>query len=1033
MASGAGPSHKPRHVCELCDVRVESAATLQAHFTGKRHQRLVSLQQGRQNQADRSLFITGFRKGTSELELTDYFNSYGSVSNVFMDKDKGAYAILEFSTKDRAQTVLQTSPHILDEHELKVKPRELKTFSPKRQHKRQAGTGDGQATEQEEVFRALCGQPSVDDQMSMLMQYHQISPEGIRVRYLVCTLLREVFQEFFPACRVFPFGSSVNGFGRPGCDLDLYLDFGRSKFDYQFATPSSGSDKNLTDPSREEATTEKTVDSSEMNSTDTADHELDSDNVISMEDIESASVEELLSLLANILKRCAPGCAKVQVVPSSRCPVVKFVHKDTGLRCDISINNRLALHNTELLHLYRTVYPGLTPLVCVVREWARLGGIAGNCAGGGPRLTNYALTWMVVYYLQMEGVLPSVQQLRDVCDPTEVLLVDGWDCSFTRQIDKFPTKGKTPSPVELLKGFFHFFSKFEFETSVVSPLTGQHLSITQVSTNQIISTAGVQSQALQAANQASTSQHASEDVTANEGSDSCQQFKIGPINVQDPFELNHNVAGNVNEKTAQRIAEEFDKAAEICSKQNFGTKMSYLPDSVPWGVAKLLKNAAKPRQHSKKQCLHQTPTASPKPLSPEPGIPNESPDLKERDYVIPIQMKMSKLPPHFVTAFSNSDELKQTWCEKVEGFVEELFTRVLKMEEQSKVTKTDDIQERLEEVSRSAQSDVRLNDVEQSSRKRAHSPEVQDTKLKVKRVECSEDPEVKSYQGHSFSHATGTQQTIGRSQELPESCAEKPNSFSGTKLKVKRVECSEDPEVKSCQGHSFSHATGIQQSIGRSQKLLESCAEKTNSSSGTKLKVKRVECSEDPEVKSCQGHSFLHATGTQQSIGKSHDIQPSCAEKPNSYSKGTDVLAESPCHNIEKSPDDISNVDKEEDQLKVMTTPHGQGTSHLLVRYITKHRVWVGRRKVRRQLARDTIPGLSLEEQVTNQIIGEDPVGGAELVFQVQSGRKFDVNSTAVELRLSAGRGDREFRDLFHFLELFLVKMVENHLMGSCL
>ncbi|KAI8513629.1 Speckle targeted PIP5K1A-regulated poly(A) polymerase [Branchiostoma belcheri] len=991
MASGAGPSHKPRHVCELCDVRVESAATLQAHFTGKRHQKLVSLQQGRQNQADRSLFITGFRKGTSELELTDYFNRYSSVSNVFMDKDKGAYAIVEFSTKDRAQTVLQTSPHILDDHELTVKPRELKAFSPKRQHKRQAGTGDGQASEQEEVFRALCGQPSVDDQMSMLMQYHQISPEAVRVRYLVCTLLREVFQEFFPACRVFPFGSSVNGFGRPGCDLDLYLDFGRSKFDYQFATASSGSDKNLSDPSREESTVEKTVDSSsEMNSADTADHELDSDNVISMEDIESASVEELLALLANILKRCAPGCAKVQVVPSSRCPVVKFVHKDTGLRCDISINNRLALHNTELLHLYRTVYPGLTPLVCVVREWARLGGIAGNSTGGGPRLTNYALTWMVVYYLQTEAVLPSVQQLRDVCDPTEVLLVDGWDCSFTRQIDKFPTKGKTPSSVELLKGFFHFFSKFDFETSVVSPLTGQHLSITQVSTNQIISTAGVQSQALQAANQASTSQHASEDVTANEGSDSCQQFKIGPINVQDPFELNHNVAGNVNEKTAQRIAEEFDKAAEICSKQNFGTRMSYLPDTVPWGVAKLLKNAAKPRQHSKKQCLHQTPTASPKPLSPEPGIPNESPDLKERDYVIPIQMKMSKLPPHFVTAFSNSDELKQTWCEKVEGFVEELFTLVLKMEEQSKLAKTEHIQERLEEVSRSPQSDVRLKDVEQSdigSRKRAHSPEVQDTKLKVKRVECSEDPEVKSCQGHSSSHTTRTQQTIGSSQELLESCAEKPNSSSGTELKVKRVECSEDPEVKSSQGHSFSNATG-----------------------------------------------------TQQTTGRSHDIQPSCAEKPNSYSKDADVLAETPCHNIEKPPDDITKVDedntRQEDQLKSMAAPHGQGSSHeygseghLLVRYVTKHRVWVGRRKVRRQLARDTIPGLSLEEQVTNQIIEEDPVGGAELVFQVQYGRKFDVNSTAVELRLSPGRGDREFRDLFHFLELFLVKMVENHLM----
>ncbi|XP_078581688.1 speckle targeted PIP5K1A-regulated poly(A) polymerase-like [Branchiostoma floridae x Branchiostoma japonicum] len=933
MASGAGPSHKSRHVCELCDVRVESASTLQAHFAGKRHQRLMGLKEGRQNQADRSVFITGFGKGTSELELTDYFSKYGDVSNVFMDKDKGTYAIVEFSTKDITQTVLQASPHTLHGAELTVKPREVKAFSPKSKHKRQMGTGEGQAADQEELLRAMCNQLSVDDQMSMLMQYHQIPPEGARVRYLVCSLLQEVLKEFFPACRVFPFGSSVNGFGRPGCDLDLYLDFGRSKFDYQFATSSSSvSEKNSTDPNREEAT-EDTVDSADMNSTEKT--ELDSsDTVVSMEDIESASVEELLDLLASILKRCAPGCAKVQVVPSARCPVVKFVHKDTGLHCDISINNRLALHNTELLHQYRTANPGLGPLVFVVREWGRLCGIAGNSAGGGPRLTNYALTWLVVYYLQMEGVLPSVQELRDVCEPTEVLLVDGWDCSFTRQMDKFPSKGKTPSQVELLKGFFHFFSKFEFETSVVSPLTGQHLSVTKVSANQIISTADVQGESQQGTNHVSASQHALEGKTANEGSDDCQQFRIGPINIQDPFELSHNVAGNVNEKTAQRISEEFSKAAEICAKQNFGTKMPYFSESVPWGVAKLLKNAAKSRLQTKKQCLHQTPTEPPNPLSPEQrseGTPNDM--SPEKDFVIPIQMKMSKLPPHFVTAFSNSLELKQTWCEKVEGFVRGLFTQVLKMEEQSK---TEDIQERSEDV---PQSSVRLNDDDTRGWKRSHSPEEQGSKVKLKRMECPEgtDPE-------------------------------------GVK-------------VKECQGHS--HATGIKE---RSQDLQPSCVGGANSSS--------------KDMSGSQDHVDV-------------------------------TKAES---SIEKSSDDIGKAVKDDVgqdiKCKNVTVAHDEGASHelgieghLLVTYVTKHKVWMGRRKVRRQLPRNVVPALSLEEQVTNRILEEDPVGGTEMIFQVHYGRKYDVNSTAVELRfLPEKRGDREFWDLFHFLELFLIKMVDNHM-----
>eukprot|EP00058_Branchiostoma_floridae_P009204 XP_002594692.1 hypothetical protein BRAFLDRAFT_101448 [Branchiostoma floridae] len=260
------------------------------------------------------------------------------------------------------------------------------------------------------------------------------------------------------------------------------------------------------------------------------------------------------------------------------------------------------------------------------------------------------------------------------------------------------------------------------------------------------------------------------------------------------------------------------------------------------------------------------------------------------------------------------------------------------MEEQSK---TEDIQERSEDV---PQSSVRLNDDDTRGWKRSHSPEEQGSKVKVKRVECSEgtDPE--------------------------------------------------GEEVKECQGHSHATAsTGIKER--RSQDTQRSCVGGASSSS--------------KDITRSQGHVNVTKAET----------------------------------SIEKSSDDIGKVVKDDVgqdiKCKNVTEAHGQGTSHelgseghLLVTYVTKHRVWMGRRKVRRQLPREAIPALSLEEQVTNRILEEDPVGGTEMVFQVHYGRKYDVNSTAVELRfLPEKRGDREFWDLFHFLELFLIKMVDNHMM----
>lgn len=64
----------------------------------------------------------------------------------------------------------------------------------------------------------------VDDQIGALTEAYQLTEENSRLRFLVCSLLKDVAAAYFPECTIRPFGSSVNGFGKLGCDLDMFLD-----------------------------------------------------------------------------------------------------------------------------------------------------------------------------------------------------------------------------------------------------------------------------------------------------------------------------------------------------------------------------------------------------------------------------------------------------------------------------------------------------------------------------------------------------------------------------------------------------------------------------------------------------------------------------------------------------------------------------------------------------------------------------------------------------------------------------------------
>lgn len=66
----------------------------------------------------------------------------------------------------------------------------------------------------------------MSDQIATLMNQEQLREPEIRLRFLVCSLMEEAFRHILPNCTLYPFGSTVNTFGKRNCDIDMYLDKG---------------------------------------------------------------------------------------------------------------------------------------------------------------------------------------------------------------------------------------------------------------------------------------------------------------------------------------------------------------------------------------------------------------------------------------------------------------------------------------------------------------------------------------------------------------------------------------------------------------------------------------------------------------------------------------------------------------------------------------------------------------------------------------------------------------------------------------
>lgn len=392
----------------------------------------------------------------------------------------------------------------------------------------------------------------VDEKINLMMEELCLTEEDVKLRRLVCKLLVEVFHEVNSSASVVLFGSTVTGVGWKGSDLDICL------------------------------LTEDTTDTFHLD----------------------------YSVVIDVLRSFAPGCVNIIPVLTAKCPLIKFRHQPSDLSCDLSINNRLGVANSDLLRCYMLLDPRVPRLVFVVRAWAKAKGLA-VC----KQLSNYALTIMVLYFLQTQipPVIPSLQlgfgswikNQSDQCNGSdngtrtqlESQIIGNWDCSFFRDFSRLSPSANSKSLSLLLEEFFLFFSTdFDSSKFVVSIRTGRETTISEVLdelkelSNGVSMKNKFSSQSCESQLETSSlsgennncEKHVPEAVATCSSSQPDNraihgkqvQFKVSALIVQDPFELTHNLTQNISCPGHKCIMELMKNAHKICKNLNSGSDNS---------------------------------------------------------------------------------------------------------------------------------------------------------------------------------------------------------------------------------------------------------------------------------------------------------------------------------------------------------------------------------------------------------------------------------------------------------------------------
>ncbi|XP_015231012.1 PREDICTED: poly(A) RNA polymerase, mitochondrial [Cyprinodon variegatus] len=405
---------------------------------------LYDLMAHRQEQAERSVLISCPSR-TSEKKFLKFLSKHGDIKKHFFYESYGVYAVVEFGSRDNVVSLLDSAAIPIVSHDSTV-PFKSRLLALRNHSSVDSASQPSSLPCQpqttvpiNELIQRLSREESIDEQISSLTEAYQLTEENSRLRFLVCSLLKDIAAAYFPECTIRPFGSSVNGFGKLGCDLDMFLDLD-SISGWNLKRPKSGLSLEY-----------------QMKRTNSERH----------------VTQSILSVIGECVDHFGPGCVGVQKILNARCPLVRFAHQPSGFQCDLTANNRVAMKSTELLYLYGELDPRVRSLVFTIRCWARAHSITSSIPGAW--ISNFSLTVMVLFFLQRRTppIIPTLNQLRDLAGPEDESVIEGNDCTFVTDFSKIELQRNTDTLDQLLSDFFEFYATFPFSRMSINIRKGK--------------------------------------------------------------------------------------------------------------------------------------------------------------------------------------------------------------------------------------------------------------------------------------------------------------------------------------------------------------------------------------------------------------------------------------------------------------------------------------------------------------------------------------------------------------------------------
>ncbi|KAK3688177.1 hypothetical protein B0T22DRAFT_527699 [Podospora appendiculata] len=278
---------------------------------------------------------------------------------------------------------------------------------------------------------------------------------------------------------------------------------------------------------------------------------------------------------------------------------LEFPKSGVGVQCDINFSAHLALQNTLLLRCYAYSDPRVRPLVLFVKHWAKVRQINTPYRG---TLSSYGYVLMMLHYLvnvAQPFVCPNLQQLAPTPDPNltpeqieETVSCKGRNIQFWRDeaaIQRLARENalnqNRDSIGHLLRGFFEYYAQnyqmstvqsrgFDWGRDVLSlrtyggllskqekGWTGAKTTIEQVSPDL----------------EPSVSSPAGPQNIAREVKEVRHRYLFA---IEDPFELDHNVARTVTHNGIVAIRDEFRRAWRIIRNAGKGQPQEDLLEDV---------------------------------------------------------------------------------------------------------------------------------------------------------------------------------------------------------------------------------------------------------------------------------------------------------------------------------------------------------------------------------------------------------------------------------------------------------------------